>query len=114
MNLLAFITDNIKDKVSPSDMLKPLKKRIEDQLGKTIDTFSMEINTDSSELTIRADGKEHKEKDRMTCYAMKAAIKMKLGKKAPDFSLVVIHYNKDSSVGLALYLKDGSIQTEKF
>lgn len=114
MNLLSFITENIKGKVSPSDMLKPLKTRIEKQLKKSIDTFSMEINTDNAELIIRADGKEHREKDRMTCYAMKAAIKMKLGKKAPDFSRVMVHYNKDATVGLALYLKDGSIQTEKF
>ncbi len=112
MNIFSFITDNIK--ASPAELLKPLKEKIEKGLGHTIETFSMEINTTNSEMLIRAEGKEHREVDKNLCFMIKKVLKFKLGKKAPDFTRVAVHYNKDHSIGLALYLTDGTIQTEKF
>lgn len=109
MNLL----DLIDTKKSPAELLAPVKEQIEKALGHPVKSFSLGIDLETSEIHVTAEQREDRRKDKLICMALKTAIKMKLGKKSPEFKKVAIHCN-ENKVGLALYLKDGAIQIEQF
>jgi hypothetical protein len=113
MNILSQVSEVLKSKKPACEVLKPLKEHIEKSLGKSVDTFSMTVDIPTNEITIHADNKSQTEKDVMFCFMVKSAVKIALKKKAPEFTKCSIHYNKDHTVGIALYLKDGSVQMER-
>ena len=96
---------------SPALLLAPLKKQIEDVLKKPVDQYTVEMNSVTSEFIIRADGKQDVKKDESAVWLITKAIKLKLGKKAPNFTVCTMYYD-NGKIKMAMKLKDGSIKTE--
>jgi len=96
---------------SPFVLLGKIKTRIEKELKKPIEDFSLSVDTVKGELQLNADGQSKTEKDIMMIYVMKKGIKTALGKKTPDFARCTIFY-KDDYIHITLIGKDGSVTTK--
>ena len=96
---------------SPFVLLGQIKTKIEKQLGKPIDDFSMSVDCVKKELQFNAGDKSETQKDAMAVYVMKKGIQMTLGKKSPEFNRCTIFY-KDDYIHITLVLKDGSVTTK--
>ena len=96
---------------SASELLKPLKNITDEKLGHPVDEFSFVIDYHTKEWMVTAEGKTQREKDQMFCFMLKKVIRMKLGKKTPDFNKCTIHYFKEK-VNVILNLPNGETITQ--